>query len=196
MTDAAIGAIRQEIWTSLLTNKAAAYPLPPYGHHPNFKGASTAASNLVTHLLSHAYVRTGDTVLAYPDYVLKPLRKQLLDAGINIVVPAKYGNGYRYLQSGRNKSTRVSSIAGAEKFGEFITDVPDVQLIAMACVAINDAGDILGKGYGFRVPEALGHVRAVTIAHALQLCTRVFRAEARVTVFATPEKVKDLSRLS
>ena len=32
-------------------------------------------------------IAVGEAVLSFPDYVLKPVRKELLERGVNVVVP-------------------------------------------------------------------------------------------------------------
>ena len=32
-----VGVLRERIWSDLVRQNAAAYPLPPHGHNPNFK---------------------------------------------------------------------------------------------------------------------------------------------------------------
>jgi 5-formyltetrahydrofolate cyclo-ligase len=188
-----IGDLREDVWTRLLSERVASYPLPPHGHHPNFKGAGQAASLLIEHLLRTHRIASGQTVLCYPDYVLKPLRKGLLATGVNVVVPAQYGKAYRYLNSQQVSPSKASSISGAEVEGEKITVLPEVQLVAVAVVALSDEGQVLGKGYGFSVPAALPACPLVTLVHPLQL--RIFSLagpQLKVDVYATPEKVVEL----
>ncbi|MFD1731551.1 hypothetical protein ACFSC4_11565 [Deinococcus malanensis] len=35
------GAWREQVWTTLMRERQCSYPLPPHGHHPNFKGRGT-----------------------------------------------------------------------------------------------------------------------------------------------------------
>jgi 5-formyltetrahydrofolate cyclo-ligase len=182
------GDIREEIWTNLIKENAAAYPLPPYGHNPNFKGSSEAATLLLEELLKRAMIKPGDTVLSYPDYVLKQLRKGLLEAGINVVVPAKFGKGYRLLEAGKIDAGEGSSISGAEKVGVSIKDLPDLTMTFIACVAITSKGNYLDKGYGFHLPEGARGLPSATIVHPLQI-TKELESELKVSLFATSEKV-------
>jgi 5-formyltetrahydrofolate cyclo-ligase len=180
------GELRDHVWTTLMQEKAVSYPLPCFGHHPNFKGASRAAAVLLEHLLKEQKVKPGDTVLCYPDYVLKGLRKKLLEAGIHVVVPAQHGNSYRLLKSGEVNPGKVSSISGAEKAGISLSELPEVDFAFIACVAVSQKGHILEKGYGFRLPDL--SLSSATIAHSLQVVNEIPEAVLQVAYFAIPEK--------
>jgi 5-formyltetrahydrofolate cyclo-ligase len=182
------GDIREEIWTNLIKEQVAAYPLPPYGHNPNFKGSSEAATLLLEELLKRGWIKSGNTVLSYPDYVLKQLRKGLLGAGINVVVPAKFGKDYRLLEAAKIDADEGSSISGAERVGTAIKDLPELKMTFAACVAITKEGNYIDKGYGFHLPESVRDVPSATIVHSLQL---VAALDSKVTVglFATREEI-------
>jgi 5-formyltetrahydrofolate cyclo-ligase len=181
------GDIRDEIWTNLIKERAAAYPLPPYGHNPNFKGSGEAAALLLEKLVAKLFIKAGDTVLSYPDYVLKALRKGLLEASINVVVPAKFGKDYRLLTAGKIESEEGSSISGAEKVGTVIKDLPELTMTFIACVAIGEKGFYLDKGYGFHLPESVLSLPSATIVHPLQIVGEL-EAKQTVRLYATPEK--------
>jgi 5-formyltetrahydrofolate cyclo-ligase len=182
------GDIREEIWTNLIKEQAAAYPLPPYGHNPNFKGSSEAATLLLEELLKRAMIKPGNTVLSYPDYVLKQLRKGLLSAGINVVVPAKFGKSYRFVEASSINAEEGSSISGAEKVGVTIKELPDLTMNFIACVAITEKGSYIDKGYGFHLPEGARALPSAAIVHPLQV-VKELESELKVSLFATPEKV-------
>ena len=183
------GDLREWVWAALMKERQVAYPLPPRGHHPNFKGAGVAAARLVDFLLEHAHLRPGDSVLSYPDYVLKPLRKRLLEREINVIVPAKYGDGYRLLDPHKVPPEGGSSIAGAERHGEMITALPGLRMAFIACVAVSEQGDTLDKGYGFRLPEELGALPKATLAHPLQRFKTLPERSSPVRFYATPQEV-------
>jgi 5-formyltetrahydrofolate cyclo-ligase len=183
-----LGDIRDEIWTNLIKEHAAAYPLPPYGHNPNFKGSGEAATLLIEKIIAKGFVKAGDTVLSYPDYVLKALRKGLLEAGINVVVPAKFGKNYKLLTAGKVDSEEGSSISGAEKAGVTIKDLPELTMTFVACVAITEKGFYIDKGYGFHLPESVQGLPSATIVHLLQV-VKELESKTKVRLFATPEKV-------
>ena len=185
------GDLREWVWAALMKERQVAYPLPPRGHHPNFKGAGVAAARLVDYLLGHAHLSPGDSVLSYPDYVLKPLRKRLLEEGINVIVPAKYGDGYRLLDPHKVPPGGGSSIAGAERHGEMITALPELRIAFIACVAVSEQGDTLDKGYGFRLPEELHALPKATLAHPLQHFKTLPEHSFPVMFYATPQEVRE-----
>lgn len=162
------------------------YPLPPHGHHPNFTGAGKAAALLLEALFGRGALHPGDTVLCYPDLVLKGLRKRLLEAGVHVVVPAKHGERYRLLRSGVVNAGKASSIAGAEREGEDIAALPDVCFTFVACVAVSPQGDVLTKGYGFALPEGAHALPSATVVHPLQVVVGLEADAPSVTLYATP----------
>ena len=171
-----------------MKERALAYPYPPFGHHPNFKGATRAAKLLLEELLMKGDVKPGETVLSYPDYVLKGFRKACLEAGVHVVVPAKYGKGYRFLESGVVKPSKASTIAGAEKEGEMVKVLPDTKLSAVACVAISQDGRALTKGFGFSLPKEMKKPK-VAVCHPLQILPTLSEPECELSVWATPKIV-------
>ncbi|HHO56768.1 MAG TPA: hypothetical protein ENK21_10290 [Trueperaceae bacterium] len=187
-----IGAIRTQIWTQMLKQRVLAYPIPANGHHPNFKGAAKAAKLLVNELFEIGKIKSGDTVLSYPDYVLRPLRKLLLERGVVVIVPAKY-KGYRKLDGGVVNAWIGSSISGAEKEGELINDIPDIVMAFIAVVAIDKLGSSLSKGYGFNLPADLKDIYKATIVHPVQVLAQLPKSELNLTIYANPQKVNNLS---
>ncbi|UCH25583.1 MAG: hypothetical protein JSV66_16885 [Trueperaceae bacterium] len=172
---------------------AASYPLPVHGHHPNFRGASQAANLLIDALLQNGSVRVGDTILSYPDYVLKPLRKRLLEEGVDVIVPAKYGRGYRLLESAVVAPAKGSSIAGAERHGTMIHKLPTLRMTFIACVVLSKNGHWLSKGYGYRLPEELKGLPSATIVHPLQFVSDPFNPDGIVFSYATTSEVSNPS---
>ncbi len=193
VTSLTAGEVREQVYLELLRARAALYPSPPFGHHPNFVGSSEAAERLLEHLLAY-HLAPGDTVLSYPDYVLKPLRKGLLERGVSVVVPAKYGQGYRLLESGKVNPARASSISGAEKEGVLLTKPLEARLCLVACVALCPKGTWLGKGYGFRLPAEMAPLSAFALAHPLMVLNDLPEADGWLSAFATPEEVVETEK--
>lgn len=187
--DTSPGAVRDYVWAELSRRRQVGYPLPLHGHHPNFRGAGDAAELLLAHLLEMRLLTTGVTVLCYPDMVLKPLRKRLLEAGVSVVVPAKHGEHYRLLKSGAVSPARASSIAGAEREGEDVSVLPDIAFTFVACVAVSVRGEVLTKGYGFRLPNRALGVPSATLAHKMQVLGELEADAPPVSLFATPAEV-------
>ncbi len=187
--DGSPGAVRDFVWRQLSRQQQVSYPLPPHGHHPNFTGAAKAATLLLGHLLEARALNPGGTVLCYPDMVLKPLRKRLLEAGISVVVPAQHGEHYRFLKSGVVNPSKASSIAGAEREGEDRIILPEVSFVFVACVAVSPAGEVLTKGYGFALPPEVSGLPLATVVHPLQIVPNLTPDAPPVKFFATPTKV-------
>ena len=188
LSDRSPGAVRDFVWNQLSRRRQVGYPLPPHGHHPNFTGAAKAATLLLAHLLEARALIPGDTALCYPDMVLKPLRKRLLEAGVNVIVPAQHGEHYRLLKSGVVNPRKASSIAGAEREGERAV-LPEVHFVFVACVALSPAGAVLTKGYGFSLPPEVSGLPSATVVHPLQLVAGLIPDAPPVTLFATPTEV-------
>lgn len=187
------GAVRDWVWAELSRRRQVGYPLPPHGHHPNFTGAARAATLLLKYLLEARQITPGSTVLSYPDMVLKPLRKRVLESGINVVVPAQHGDRYRFLRSGVVDAGRASSIAGAEREGEDLATLPTLAFTFVACVAVSRMGEVLSKGYGFTLPPEVLGLPSATVVHPLQVVTVLETDAPAVTLFATPVEVKNPS---
>ncbi len=186
------GVIRTQIWNKMLKERVLVYPIPANGHHPNFKSASKAAKLLVDELFAIGKIKVGDTVLSYPDYVLRPVRKLLLEKEITVIVPAKY-KGYRKLEPERVNAWIGSSISGAEKQGELISDIPSVAMAFVAVVAVDNSGASISKGYGFNLPQDLKDIYKATIVHSLQIINTISESELILTIYAEPQKVNNLS---
>ena len=191
LTAESAGAIRVRIWASLMRARAAVYPLPCRGHHPNFRGAGEAAARLADYLLVQRWLKPGDTVLSYPDYVLKPLRRDLLERGVSVVVPSQYRHHWLLLEPGRVEPKQAATIRGAERQGKAVPELPTVRLALVACVAFDLAGRALDKGYGFTLPAIKAPTAA--LAHPLQQVEAVSEANLQLNLVATPEKVWDLA---
>ena len=189
MTTPPVGEVRERIWTAMMRAHVGSYPLPVHGHHPNFRGGGAAAELLVERLQALALAPPGSTALCFPDYVLKGVRQRLLERGVNVVVPAKHGSGYRLLVSGDAPAAQAASIAGAERHGLALASPPQVQLAVVACVALASGGAYLRKGYGFRLPQSADGVPTATIIHPLQLVAELPENDGVVDLYATAESV-------
>ena len=177
----------------MLRSNVATYPLPPYGHHPNFKGSKEGAHKLIDYLFEKDQLKAQQTVLCYPDYVLKPLRKYLLEQGVNVVVPAKYKTAYRLLNASIVNPSTSSSISGAEKEGDLIPALGYIDFAFLASVAIAQKGCSLSKGYGFRLPTLA--CKKASIVHSSQLINALPEDATsfnQLDYWATPDSIHDL----
>ncbi|WP_424949578.1 5-formyltetrahydrofolate cyclo-ligase [Deinococcus sp.] len=135
------GATRTALWNDLLRERAAAYPLPPHGHHPNFVGAKQAAAALLAHpqLQAHACLIVG------AERVLYPFRKGALAAGVVLYLPDQKRGGWYF---------RVDNLAGADlkrsrEVGEPSLRPQGATAAVLACVAAGRDGGRLSKGFGW-----------------------------------------------
>ncbi|THF85887.1 5-formyltetrahydrofolate cyclo-ligase [Deinococcus sp. KSM4-11] len=173
------GAYREQVWTALLRAHACGYPLPPHGHHPNFKGARPAAQALLT----HPDVAALRVLIVGPERALQPLRKLALQAGVILYVPHQKKEGWYW---------RLTDPAGARlsampHVGEAVRRPEGAQGAVIACVAVDDAGQRLGKGFGWAARGLKLGLPEFTLAHPLMM-TPVLpcAADSRVALIGTP----------
>jgi 5-formyltetrahydrofolate cyclo-ligase len=189
-----IGEVRERIWTAMMRAHVAAYPLPVHGHHPNFRGASDAAERLVGRLQALGMAPPGATAICFPDHVLHGVRKRLLERGVDVVVPAKHGTGFRLLRSSAVRAAAAASIAGAERHGENLETAPAADLAIVACVALACDGRYVRKGFGFRLPERLATLPTATVIHPLQLVEQLPESDGDVDLYSTPAEVVQVGK--
>ncbi len=145
-----------------MRERAAGYPLPPHGHHPNFVGAKEAAAAL----LAHPQVAAHRTLIVGADRALYPLRKLALAAGVVLYLPDQKREGWYF---------RVDDVAGANlkrsrEVGEPKLRPEGATAAVLACVAVGPGGGRLSKGYGWgwNGLPALG-LPTYTLAHRRML---------------------------
>lgn len=162
--------------------RACSYPLPPHGHHPNFTNARKAAQELLT----HEAVAPLKVLLVGPERVLYPLRKLALQAGVVLYVPHQKKEGWYW---------RITDVAGAKlsampQVGEPKLTLEGVQGAVLACVAVDDQGDRLSKGFGWGARGLHLGVPEYTLAHPLMMtATLPCPADSQVTLIGTPSGV-------
>ena len=74
---------RQHAWDALKQQKLAAFPFPPHGRIPNFKGAGDAAKLLFT---IDVFAK-AKAIKVNPDSAQRPVRAEALKRGITVYVP-------------------------------------------------------------------------------------------------------------
>lgn len=156
------GATREAVWNELLRERAATYPLPPHGHHPNFVGAKEAAAAL----LAHPQVRAHRVLIVGAERALYPFRKQALAAGVALYVPDQKRGGWYF---------RIENLAGADlkrarELGEPRLHPEGASAAVIACVAAGRDGGRLSKGFGWAwngLPEL--NLPVFTLAHRRML---------------------------
>ncbi|ADV66355.1 hypothetical protein [Deinococcus maricopensis] len=183
MTNAApptAGTVRERAWDALARAHAAVYPLPPHGHHPNFRGARAACQRL----LSHPDFTRGPLLIG-AERTLMPARKLALAAGLSIIVPDVRGRGYY----------RVTDEAGADlrrlpALGERTDDLGSVTAVILASAVVARDGARLSKGFGWGAHGTPLNVPHGTVAHPLMLLGALpCVADSFVHVIATPQEL-------
>jgi 5-formyltetrahydrofolate cyclo-ligase len=178
------GELRERIWSALVKQNVAAYPMPPHGHNPNFKGSSTAAKKLATHPLWIA----SSVILTGMEAALGGLRALALEQHKVLIVPhrTKTGSYWRL----ENAPKAAAKLPNMPIYGTAITSLEGVQLAILASVIVDTSGQRLSKGFGFGAHGPPVQVPVLTIAHPLMLLEQLpFEADSRVAGFATPNKL-------
>lgn len=158
--------------------RACSYPLPPHGHHPNFTHARTAAQTL----LSHPRLSGLRVLLVGPDRVLYPLRRLALQSGMTLYVPHQNREGWYW---------RLSDPAGARLgamplHGEPKLRPEGAQAAVLGCVAVDDSGARLGKGFGWGARGLRLGLPEFTLAHPLMMSRALpCPADSRIALIGT-----------
>jgi 5-formyltetrahydrofolate cyclo-ligase len=175
-----VGELREQIWSNLVRENAAAYPMPPHGHNPNFKGARAAAKNLMLHPI----LKDSSVVLVGMEAALLPLREMILEAEKTLIVPHRTKkDAYWKLVNVPKKAARIGNF---HLFGSSC-DLIGVQCAVIASVALDTRGLRLSKGFGFTAQGASAHVPTLSIAHESMVLENLrFSPDSVVIAFATP----------
>jgi len=171
-------AARTHVWDRLKSERLAAFPFPPHGRIPNFKGSAQAARQLfeIPVFASAAALKVN------PDSAQSAVRAEALRRGIDVYVPTPKLAGGFWKISGRDVPTDAVREAAAmttmRKWAEEVplTDLPQMDAIVSGSVAVTASGKRCGKGAGyadreFAILMELGHrpVPVATTVHDVQL---------------------------
>ena len=177
--DISAGLYREQIWTALMRARACSYPLPPHGHHPNFTHARRAAQAL----LGHPQVSPLRVLLVGPERVLFPLRKLALQSGMTLYVPHQKKDGWYW----RLSDPAGARLAAMPLHGEPKLQPQGVQAAVLGCVAVDDSGGRLGKGFGWGARGLRLGLPEFTLAHPLMMSRALpCPADSRVALIGTP----------
>lgn len=164
-------AIRQKIWKLLEDEGLASFPRPCMGRIPNFVG-SWQASEKIREL---AEFKSSRAVFCAPDYVLKRIREIVLEDGKVLAVALPHMVGFLEIRE-REAIDRATTINGFKRYGKPLET--KVDLFVQGSVAVDLAGNRLGKGRGYGDLEwkwlidrklTAPDTRVVTIVHDLQI---------------------------
>lgn len=173
------GALRERIWSDLVRDNACAFPIPPHGHNPNFKGARGAARNLILHPLM-----TGSrVVLVGMEAALLPVREEVLGSGKTLIVPHRTkANTYWRLEGLLKAAAKISNFS---VYG-IPTTLESVEVCVLASVCVDARGMRLSKGFGFGSRGAPVEIPVLTVAHKLMVRDALgVPADSRVVGYAT-----------
>ena len=173
------GTLREQIWSDLVRHNACAFPIPPHGHNPNFKGAKGAARNLMLHPL----LAGSRVVLVGMEAALLPVREELLSAGQTLVVPHRTkANTYWRIEGAVKAAAKISNFS---VYGIPAT-LEGVEICVLASVAVDARGMRLSKGFGFGSRGAPVAAPVLTVAHKLMVRDALgVPADSRVVGYAT-----------
>jgi 5-formyltetrahydrofolate cyclo-ligase len=176
------GHIREQVWSELVRQNAAAFPMPPHGHNPNFKGARAAAKKL----LKHPQLESAQVVLIGMEAALLPLRGMLLGAGTTIIVPhrTKAGAFWRL----ENVDKAAARIENFHVYGT-ATTLDGVQVAVLGSVAVDATGRRLSKGFGFGAKGAPKPVPTLTIVHPCMVLPEILEPDSVVQGFASSQQL-------
>ncbi len=174
------GELREQIWSNLVRENVAAYPIPPHGHNPNFKGARAAAKNLML----HPVLINSSVILVGMEAALLPLREMILVAEKTLIVPHRTKkNAYWKLEKTAKKAARIGNF---HLFG-ISCDLTNIDCVVIASVVIDAGGHRLSKGFGWASNGAPIDVPTFSLVHENMTIPRLeFAADSVVTGFATP----------
>jgi len=188
---------RQAIWDRLKNERLAAFPFPPHGRIPNFRGAKDAAMRL----FDEPEWRDAKRIKVNPDSPQKYVRAEALRGGITVYVPTpRLKGGFMKLDPAKipfDAINHASQMSKAEKWAEPVAleDLPQLDAIVTGCVAVTETGRRAGKGEGysdieFAILRELGHdaVPVATTVNDVQVVGD-FPIESNdlpLTVIATP----------
>lgn len=191
---------RQAIWDRLKTEKLAAFPFPPHGRIPNFKGAKDAALRL----FDEPEWRDAKCIKVNPDSPQKYVRAEALRRGIVVYVPTpKLKAGFLKLEPAKipfDAIVDASMMSRCARWAEPVAlgDLPQMDAIVTGCVAVTESGRRAGKGAGysdieFAILRELGHdsVPVATTVNDVQV-VGAFPIESNdlpLTVIATPTQI-------
>ena len=197
-------AARQAIWDRLKTEKLAAFPFPPHGRIPNFKGAKNAALRL----FEEPEWRDAKRIKVNPDSPQKYVRAEALRRGIVVYVPTpKLKSGFLRLDPAKipfdaihNASQMSRCALWAEPVA--LKDLPQMDAIVTGCVAVTDTGRRAGKGAGysdieFAILRELGHkaVPVATTVHDIMVVGDFPRdaIDLPLSAIATPDGIIEIA---
>jgi 5-formyltetrahydrofolate cyclo-ligase len=190
--------LREEVWARLEATGVARFPLPCFGHVPNFEGSEKAARNV--RLLEEW--KEAKVVFVNPDSAQQKVRENaLLDRKLLVMASPKLKHGYIVVDPAevRGSESRASTIRGAFSLGKVVSleEMPRPDLIVEGSVAVDLKGNRLGKGGGYGDVEIrtlktrFGSVPVLSTVHEMQVVPNVPSEEKDeiVSIIVTAHRV-------
>jgi 5-formyltetrahydrofolate cyclo-ligase len=179
------GELRERIWSELVRQNVCAYPMPPHGHNPNFKGARAAARNLML----HPVLAASRVVLVGMEAALQPVREEILTRGKTLVVPHRTkANAYWGLKDVPKIAAKIPNFS---VYGE-PAKLEGIEACVLASVIVDRTGARLSKGFGFGARGCPVVAPTLTVAHESMVVEKLeVDADSRVIAFSTPRGLYD-----
>jgi len=195
--------LRDRIWRKMEEIGVATPPLPVRNRIPNFKGVKRASEKL-RRLEDY---RKASAIFISPDYAQFHARRLALIDGKTVVMASpRLKSGFIVMNPDRvrGKEALASTIKGAFQYGELTDSPPKVQLIIEGSVAVDKAGNRLGKGGGYgdleikMIRRKWGNVKVATICHSTQIVEKVPTEEKdeRVDYIITEKEIIEITNRS
>ncbi len=193
-------AARAHVWDRLDKEKLAAFPFPPHGRIPNFKGSADAARKL----FEVPVFAKAKRLKINPDSAQSAVRAEALRHGIEVYVPTpKLAGGFWKLDPRKIPQDAIrdaSTMSKMKKWAEPVAlgDMPQMDAIVSGSVAVTPSGKRCGKGAGYADREyailmELGHkpVPVATTVHEVQLVDDFPQTgtDEPLTWIVTPERI-------
>ena len=194
--------LREQIWKQLEVQGLAKFPLPCFGHIPNFAGSDVAAEQ-VRHLKEW---KEAKVVFASPDFAQQKVRECALRDGKTLVMASpRLKHGYFVVGPAAVKGLEyfASTIRGAFKYGKTVSakEIPKPDLIVEGSVAVDNQGNRLGKGGGYgdleikTSKEIFGPIPVISTVHDIQVVEAVpfEEKDQKVSIIVTPTRIVRVS---
>tara|TARA_B110000444_G_C18628230_1_gene495565 strand:+ start:40 stop:762 length:723 start_codon:yes stop_codon:yes gene_type:complete len=190
---------REYVWERLDQEKLAAYPLPPKGRIPNFKGSIDAAANLFT----LEQWTSAQRIKVNPDSPQRYVRAEALRRGIEVYVATpKLAGGFMLLDPARIPQNAIFKASARANWPQYavsiaLDDLPHMDAIVTGSVVVTKDGRRAGKGAGysdleFAMLRELGHppCPVATTVHDVQIIDSLptESIDQRLAAIATPAK--------
>jgi len=188
--------LREEIWKKMEEKRLATFPLPCHGRIPNFVGSDIAANKLQ----NIPEWKNARTVFVNPDTSQRKVRENALkNKKILIMASPRLTRGFIVITPHKvyGRERFASTIRGAFKLGKQTLHFPKPDLIVTGCVAVDMAGNRIGKGHGYGdkeikiIKEKYGKVPVATTVHDIQIVDYVPSTpkDEKVDIIVTPTKI-------